>query len=141
MTRAEFIGRVVQSLANNAIKREAMDAICEAVRIVHGDVATTYARQLLMRHRKRAGRHVDHARKRRIAEAAHMARFNRGIGREIAARQAAERFKVLFSEVFSAAFGDPKKEMRGLIRTVRATRPKYLDGSQNKNSVMNGKLL
>jgi hypothetical protein len=139
MTRAEFIGRIAQSLAANAIDKEALDAIAEAVRVVHGDVATTYARQLLIRHRKRAGRRLDHARKKRIAEAAHVARFNRSIGKEEAARQAADAAGLRFNEVYEAAFLYRRKAMRTLMRTIKPTHQQLKVGSQNKKSVVTPK--
>lgn len=129
---------IVADLHDREISPTVTAEIVRCVAIVHAgdDPLPTLVAKLLHRHRKRAGRRVDIGRKKRIAEAAHVARFNRSNGKEKAAQQAADKFGVRFNEVFEAAFLYRRKDMRHLMRRTKPTHQELNVGSQNENSVV-----
>lgn len=121
MKSRDLARSIVADLRSRRLAPATIAEFARCVAIVHGADDfdfPRYASKLLHRHRNRPGPKIDLARKKRIAQAAIEARFNKATGKWEAARKAADCYKVLPSEVFEAAFQYKRGPMRALIRKL-----------------------
>lgn len=124
MNSRDLARKTVSCLRDDEITPEVAKEIGRRVAASAADDPFDFARyvtKLLLRHAGRAGRKRHRAPspyKLKVAEAAKWARWNRGIGKEEAAAQAAKLYGVPQQRVFRAAFEPKDADMSALIRAL-----------------------